>query len=139
MPAAPQVVVRNLVLELIGPDGPMPVEGELRYTAADPYAVTAAFSVAGREIVWRFGRDLLMRGVHRPAGEGDVHVSPSLDHDGHAVVALELSSPSGRALVLARAGEVLDFLARTTLAVWPGTESEHLSVDDTIAALLVGD
>jgi hypothetical protein len=55
------------------------------------------------------------------------------------VVALELSSPSGRALVLARTRDVLDFLARTTLAVWPGTESEHLRVEDTIASLLVGD
>ena len=139
MPPAPQVVSHHLVVELIGSAGPVPVDGELRYDAADPYAVTVSFSVPRGEVVWQFGRDLLMRGVHRPAGEGDVQVSPSLNADGHAVVALELSSPNGRALVLAPARDVLDFLAHTTLAVWPGTESEHLRVDDTIAALLVGD
>lgn len=139
MSTTPETVTRPIVLELIGPHGASPVEGELRYHSFDPYAVSVVFLMGGHEVVWQFGRDLLMRGVHEPAGDGDVQVFPSLNSDGRAVVVLELTAPSGQALVEAPSREVLRFLACTTRSVWPGTEGDHLSVDDTIAAILVGD
>lgn len=139
MNAPPQVITRSVVLELAGPEGPVHAEAELRYDPSDPYAVTVAFLMGGAEVAWLFGRDLLMRGVSEPVGEGDVQVSPSVDSDGRAVVRLVLHSPSGQALVEARSSDVLAFLAHTTRVVWPGTERDHLSPDDAIAALLVGD
>jgi hypothetical protein len=130
------VITRPVIVEMVGPDGPLQAEAELRYDPADPYAVTVAFLQGRGEVVWLFGRDLLIRGVSEPVGEGDVRVFPSLDADGHAVIALVLRAPTGQALVTARAEDVLGFLACTTRAVWPGTEGDHLSADDTIAAIL---
>ena len=139
MPMAPDVVTQHVVLELIGPDGSAPVEAELRYDPVDPYAVAVVFLEPGTDMEWVFGRDLMLRGISQPAGDGDVQVFPSLDPEGHAEVGLVLRSPGGQALLKAPAREVLDFLARTTRAVWPGTEGDFVSADDAIAAILVSD
>lgn len=136
---APQEISNHLVLEMVGPVGPTPIEAELRYSPTDPYAVAVVFHQGGTEVEWFFGRDLLMRGVSEPAGAGDVQVFPTLDAEGRALVGLMLHAPGGRALIHAPSKDVLEFLARTTLVVWPGTESDYISADDTIAALLVGD
>ncbi len=139
METSPRSVSRHVILELFSPAGSAPVEAELRYDPDDPYAVAVAFQLDGSELVWVFGRDLLIRGVAEPVGDGDVQVFPSLDSDGRLVVVLELSSPSGWALVEAQARDLLDFLATTRMVVWPGTEADHLHVDDVIEALLVDD
>jgi Streptomyces sporulation and cell division protein, SsgA len=138
MNSVPQVVTHEVVLEVAGPDGSTPVEAELRYDSKDPYAVTVAFRQPGAEVVWVFGRDLLMRGLSEAAGHGDVQVFPSLDEDGRAEVGIFLRSPSGQALAKAPLGDVLDFLARSTRVVWPGTESSYVSADEAIAEILVG-
>ena len=62
----------------------MTLPGELGYTSADPYAVTTTFQTAGGNVVWTFARDLLVRGLTAPAGDGDVHVWPCLDAAGDA-------------------------------------------------------
>lgn len=139
MEATPGTISRHVILELFSPSGSAPIEAELRYAPDDPYAVAVAFQLQGSELVWVFGRDLLMRGVAEPAGDGDVQVFPSLDAEGRLVIVLQLSSPTGWALVEAKARDVLDFLATTRVAVWPGTEADHLRVDDTIEALFVED
>jgi hypothetical protein len=130
-------VVRRAVVELVGPSEPVSVETELRYDPDDPYAVAVAFLMGESEVSWVFARDLLMRGAAEPAGEGDVQVLPSVDSEGRALVVLVLRSPSGGAVVRFAARDVLGFLADSTRAVWPGSEGEHLSADDLIAALLV--
>jgi hypothetical protein len=139
MNAAPHVISSRVDVGLVGPQGATPAEAELRYDTADPYAVAIVFTVHGREVVWVFGRDLLLQGVSEPVGDGDVQVLPSIDADGRAQVLVSLTAPTGQALVEARARDVLDFLALTTQAVWPGTEGDRLSADDAIAAILVGD
>lgn len=139
MDTAPHPVTKHIVLELVGPHGSAPVEGELRYDPVDPYAVSLVFFLARREVVWVFARDLLMRGAHEPAGDGDVTVGPALDAEGHAIVVLELFSPEGRALVQAPGREVTDFLRQTAMSVAPGSEGEHLPLDEAINALLVGE
>ncbi|QNN51596.1 SsgA family sporulation/cell division regulator [Nocardioides mesophilus] len=139
MNTAPHVVVQPLALELLGSQPPAVAEAELRYDRDDPYAVTLVFLEAGNDVVWLFGRDLLLQGVSEPAGEGDVHVFPSVDAEGRAVIMLSLSSPDGQALMKAPAADVLDFLARATHEVWPGTEHHLVSTDAVIAALLVDD
>jgi hypothetical protein len=131
------VLSRALIVDLIEPHGTLPVGAELRYRRSDPYAVELSFNTGDGEVVWRFGRDLLMRGTHEPTGHGDVHVMPGLDPSGHGVIVLQLVSPDGAALVEARSADVLAFLAHTTQEVWPGTEGDHVAVDETIAAILV--
>ena len=137
MNPAAHVLTRAIVVELIGPDRTLPVAAELSYSRSDPYAVQLAFHTGDDRVVWLFGRDLLMRGTHEPTGHGDVHVMPGLDPSGHAVVVLQLSSPHGAALIEARSADVLTFLAHTTQEVWPGTEGDHVSVEQAIAAILV--
>lgn len=131
-------ITQSLTVETAGPEGPVPTQAELRYDPSDPYAVAVAFEQLDDEVVWVFGRDLLLKGVSAPAGEGEVRVFPSLDQHERAVVGLMLISPWGQALAKLPSREVLDFLARTTRAVWPGTESAHMRTDDAITAILVG-
>ncbi len=135
----PTVLNRPCVVELAGPHGSTATDVELRYDSRDPYAVSLAFMASEPEVVWVFARDLLLEGVSEPAGHGDVLVSPSLDADGRATVLLALRSPEGHAMVKAPARDVIAFLGRTAQAVWPGTEAEHLSADEAIAAILVSD
>ncbi len=115
----------------------VPGEAELRYEPADPYAVTATFQTGRTEVSWTFGRDLLIEGAFRPSGEGDVHVQPCLDPDGHAVVLLEFHSGGSVGLVQVRARDVHSFVERMIAAVRPGKESQWLDIDASLAALLV--
>ncbi|MEU7047135.1 SsgA family sporulation/cell division regulator, partial [Streptomyces eurythermus] len=51
---------------------------ELRYETSDPYAVRLTFHLPGdAPVTWAFGRELLVDGVGRPCGEGDVRISPA--------------------------------------------------------------
>lgn len=140
MSTAHPMIRHRLVLELVGPDGTTPMVAELRYDPSDPYAVEMAFLKGGVEVVWVFARDLLIRGLSEPVGHGDVQVFPSIDDDGRAVVEIALRAPTGEALVEGRVRDVLEFLAQTLRAVWPGTERDHhVGTDAAIAAILVGD
>ena len=86
--------------------------------------------------MWTFGRDLLIRGMEAPAGEGDVHVSPAIGLSGRAMVSIELSSPDGHLVLLARAADIIDFIARSVAVVSPGTESDFFDVDMLISQVL---
>jgi hypothetical protein len=133
----PVAVTQLTTLELIdATGGSTPIEAELRYDPSDPYAVTTVFMTGPSQVRWTFGRDLLMRGLYEPSGDGDVHVWPCLDADGHAVVIIELCSPDGEALVQAKTGELSAFVTRTSQAVRPGSECEHIDLDAAISAIL---
>ena len=133
----PATVTQPMKLELVdATGGSTPIEAELRYDRTDPYAVTTVFMTGPSQVHWTFGRDLLVRGLYEPSGDGDVHVWPCLDADGHAVVIIELCSPDGEALVQAKTGELAAFVARTSQAVQPGSESEHIDIDAAISAIL---
>ncbi len=137
MNTAPLVVSQNLTLELIDSTGAAtPIEAELQYDPRDPYAVTTVFMTGRSQVRWTFGRDLLTAGLYEPSGDGDVHVWPCLDADGHAVVIIELCSPDGEALVQAKTGDLSTFVERMNKAVVPGTESDYLNLDAAIAAII---
>jgi hypothetical protein len=112
------------------------IDTMLGYRSSDPFAVSMTFITGEGNLVWTFGRDLLMRGVEAPNGEGDVHVSPALGVSGHAMVSIELSSPDGHLVLLARSSDVSDFLARTVAVVPQGSESDHFDVDMLISQVL---
>lgn len=140
MNTASALVSQAVTLELIDATGAStPIEAELRYDPKDPYAVTTVFRTGRSTVRWTFGRELLASGLYEPSGDGDVHVWPCLDSDGHAVVIIELCSPDGEALVQARTGDLSLFVERMSRAVAPGTESEHLDVDAAIAAILTAE
>lgn len=106
------------------------------YDLADPFAVTVTFCTPHGDLPWTFARDLLVRGLDGPNGDGDVHVWPSITARGRAVILIELSSPDGHLIAQARTDEVYRFLTRTLALVPPGTESEHLDVDTLVGQLL---
>ena len=140
MNTAPLTVTQPVTLELIDATGAVtPIEAELQYDPRDPYAVTTVFMTGSSQIRWTFGRELLIEGLYEPSGDGDVHVWPCLDSDGHAVVIIELCSPDGEALVQARTGDLSTFVDRMSAAVAPGTETDHLDIDAAITAIFTAD
>jgi hypothetical protein len=133
-----QTVSYPLALNLLSGDGAeLPLAAELRYSARDPLAVEALFDAGIDEPVrWVFARDLLSCGLDRRAGDGDVVVWPTNDIDGTRVVHVRLRSPYGDALLEASAEAIQSFLVSTWRLVPPGTEHEHLDIDEVLDALL---
>ena len=131
------VVERELELKLIlSPERAIPVPARLSYRTDDPYAVHIAFHVTSEHPVhWTFSRDLLVEGVFRPCGQGDVRVWPT-KREGRSVVLMALSSPDGDALLEAPAAQVSAWLERTLRVVPPGAEGGQLGLDDALDQLL---
>ncbi|MFF3768455.1 SsgA family sporulation/cell division regulator [Streptomyces sp. NPDC001922] len=131
------VVERELELDLVlSPERSIPVPARLIYRTDDPYAVRITFHIGSDSpVTWTFARDLLIEGVFRLSGEGDVRVWPT-KIDGRSVVCMMLSSPDGDALLEAPAGAVSAWLERTLRLVPPAAEGERLAIDDELEALL---
>ena len=133
-------VTQAVKLELIDSAGTAtPIEAELRYDPAGPYAVTTVFMTGASQVRWTFGRDLLSAGLYEPAGDGDVHVWPCLDSAGHAVVIIELCSPDGEALVQALTGDLRTFVDAMYAAVAADNESALVDVDAAITAIFAAE
>ncbi|MFH9082822.1 SsgA family sporulation/cell division regulator [Streptomyces sp. NPDC017673] len=131
------VVERELELRLIlSPERSVPVPARLAYRSDDPYAVHITFHIdSAHPVDWTFARDLLVEGVFRPCGHGDVRVWPTKT-DGRGAVLMALSSPDGDALLQAPVRQVSAWLERTLRAVPPGTEGGRLGIDDALDHLL---
>lgn len=112
------------------------IDAVLGYRRSDPYAVTMTFITGDGNLTWTFGRDLLSHGTSAPVGDGDVHVWPSIDDDGHASVNIELTSPDGHLVLAARTQDVSDFVSRTHLVVPEGNEGDHLDMESLITQVL---
>lgn len=132
-------VTAELELRLVVPGGPsLPVLAGLRYSAADPWAVTVTFQTGGEGdglVEWMFARQLLTDGVAGSAGEGDVRVWPEV-HGGDRVVNLAMASPSGSALFEIDRNDLVEFLQQTYLAVPTGSEGRVVDLDAELAQLL---
>ncbi|MFG2137108.1 SsgA family sporulation/cell division regulator [Streptomyces sp. NPDC048650] len=131
------VVERELELGLVlSPEHSIPVPARLTYRTEDPYAVHVAFHIGSDSPVhWTFARELLIEGVFRPCGEGDVRVWPT-KLDGRSLVCMALTSPDGDALLEAPASAVSAWLERTLRVVPPGSEQGHLGIDKGLSDLL---
>ncbi|MDH6702166.1 SsgA family sporulation/cell division regulator [Streptomyces sp. MAA16] len=131
------VVERELELKLIlSPERSIPVPARLGYRTDDPYAVHVTFHINSEHPVsWTFSRELLIEGVFRPCGHGDVRIWPTKSV-GRSVVLMALSSPDGDALLEAPAPQVSAWLERTLRVVPPGSEGEQLGIDDALDQLL---
>lgn len=130
-------VVRELAVEVLSRvESAFQVQMTLRYDTADPFAVQAVFgNTDGDDVPWVFARELLMVGLDRPAGEGDVRAWPCREGDGDAV-RIALTSPDGHAVLELRAGELRSFLDLTfRLCPW-GDESRPLDLDGMLEDLL---
>ncbi|SOD86250.1 SsgA family sporulation/cell division regulator [Streptomyces sp. Ag109_G2-15] len=131
------VVERELELRLIlSPERSIPVPARLSYRSDDPYAIHICFHINSEHPVnWTFARELLVEGVFRPCGQGDVRVWPT-KVEGRSVVLMALSSPDGDALLEAPSAQVSAWLERTLRVVPPGSEGGQLGIDDALDQLL---
>jgi hypothetical protein len=98
------------------------------YDAGDPWAVWITFRSSRHPVRWAVGRDLLLRGLTDPAGEGDVQLWPSVDENGRAAVVMELCSPDGRLVTQMLTSELYGFLSRTLAVVPLGAETIDLDL-----------
>ncbi|MEU1281539.1 SsgA family sporulation/cell division regulator [Streptomyces sp. NPDC005805] len=119
---------RELEFELVlaaqpGARTPVPVPTRLTYRAGDPYAVHIAFHIdTPHPVRWTFGRELLIDGVYRPSGAGDVRIWPARV-GGRETVCLLLATGEGTAVLRAPATALTAWLERTMRLVPPGRES----------------
>src|SRR5690606_5882618 len=109
----------------------------LHYDAADPLAVTALFDDGGdKPVRWVFSRALLVTGLDRLTGNGDVVIWPPRADDGEPAIHVRLRPPHGDALLEAPADAVERFLSSTARLVPPGTEHQAIDLDALVHALL---
>ncbi|MET9506702.1 SsgA family sporulation/cell division regulator [Streptomyces sp. NPDC006622] len=102
---------------------------ELGYETCDPYAVRLTFHLPGdAPVTWAFGRELLIDGVGRPCGEGDVRVSPA-DRDVLGEVLIRLQVGGDHALFRSSAAPLVAFLDRTDKLVPLGQEGAFADFD----------
>lgn len=128
-------VTQDITLDCVDLTGNIrQLDAELAYAAHDPFAVQMTFRTRAGDVPWVFHRELLLAGISDPAGEGDVHIWPSLDTQGRAVVIIELHSNSGSFVAQARTTEIYDFLTRSLSMVPLGTE--EIDVDAMVDFLL---
>ncbi|MGA5817101.1 SsgA family sporulation/cell division regulator [Kitasatospora sp. NPDC094028] len=110
---------------------------DLEYDPGDPYAVRFTFHLPGEPpVVWVFARELLLDGLGRPAGEGDVRIEPV--GEDRAEVYVTLCSPGGEARLRSAAAPLVAFLARTDRLVPMGREAAGRELDARLADILGG-
>lgn len=131
------VVERELEMRLVlSPESSIAVPARLAYRTDDPFAVHVTFHVnSDAPVNWTFARELIVEGVSRPCGHGDVRIWPT-KANGRSVLRMSLSSPDGEALLEAPSSPVASWLERTLRVVPPGREHEKLGMDDGLSRLL---
>ncbi|MGA5065587.1 SsgA family sporulation/cell division regulator [Streptomyces exfoliatus] len=124
-------------MEVIGgPDLRIAIQVFMRYGIGDPYAVHLDIHTSpGGPVTWFFARDLLLAGLHRRSGLGDVVVDPGTGHSaGH--LSISLTGVDATAALRVSAAAIRRFLQQTEHVVPAGTEGEHLDIDAFINQLL---
>ncbi|MDX3581031.1 SsgA family sporulation/cell division regulator [Streptomyces europaeiscabiei] len=102
---------------------------ELRYETCDPYAVRLTFHLPGdAPVTWAFGRELLIDGVGRPCGDGDVHISPA-DPETFGEVLIRLQVGTDQAMFRVGTAPLVAFLDRTDKLVPLGQERSLADFD----------
>jgi len=116
------------------------VEVRLCYDPADPYAVKLTFHLPGDPPVsWVFARELLLDGLNRPSGEGDILIQPvpGLDED-FMDVDIRLCSPAGEAVLRSPAIPLIAFLGRADRVLPMGQERPAPDLDRQLEQILNG-
>lgn len=109
---------------------------ELNFDSADPYAVRFTFDLPGdAPVTWAFSRELLLDGLTRPSGEGDIHVEPA---SGAYLSDVFISLQVGPEQALFRAGAapLVAFLDRSDRLVPLGKEEICGTLDAELDRIL---
>ncbi|MFF0013198.1 SsgA family sporulation/cell division regulator [Streptomyces sp. NPDC005374] len=134
------VVCRMLVRLIVAEGVDRPVMLDLSYDRADPYAVSLTFHMyTDTTVRWVVGRELLLDGLEKLTGVGDVQIWPCRDPRSDRVHIALCPCPEERAVVVTAPARALgSFLRRTFALVPPGTEECHLDMDGAVHQLLGG-
>ncbi|WP_431043233.1 SsgA family sporulation/cell division regulator [Streptomyces sp. P1-3] len=109
---------------------------ELAYDSEDPYAVEITFNLPGdAPVTWAFARELLLDGLSRPTGEGDVHITP-VPGGSTSDVFIRLQVGGERALFRVGAAPLVAFLDRTDRLVPFGAERDAVDPVGDLDAVL---
>ncbi|MFI5801012.1 SsgA family sporulation/cell division regulator [Streptomyces sp. NPDC051677] len=134
-------VVCRMIVRLVVAEGvDRPVMLDLSYDRADPYAVSLTFHMCTDTTVrWVVGCDLLLDGLEKLAGLGDVQVWPCRDPGADRVHIALCPWPKQKAVVVTVSARTLGAFLRRTLAMVPaGSEECHLDLDGADHQLLSG-
>ncbi|NUL02555.1 SsgA family sporulation/cell division regulator [Streptomyces lunaelactis] len=111
---------------------PRLVRTTFTYRSDDPYAVRVTFGErVGTQVEWTFARELLIEGLRRSSGTGDVTVHRAETppgQEGPTSVRITLSSPKGRAILAMRPSDLEIFLDQTRAVVVYGSEHLHMRI-----------
>ncbi|MFC9586186.1 SsgA family sporulation/cell division regulator [Streptomyces yangpuensis] len=107
-------------------EGTVPLLARLSYTADQPYTVRADF-FDGLAVLasWQFDREMMVEGLSRPVGEGDVTFRPHRGAGGDEVrigLRNHADGLEGQAVLLVDVGALTGFLDRTYDVVGEGDE-----------------
>ncbi|MFC5907469.1 SsgA family sporulation/cell division regulator [Streptacidiphilus monticola] len=133
------LVKGQLVMNLLASeDLAFETDVQLSYDAADPFAVSLTFHLPGDPpVTWVFGRELLLDGISRPSGEGDVRIAPVPGPDADFCdVDIKLCSPGGAAVLRSPAVPLIAFLGRTDRVLPMGQEHTEDSLDRKLEEIL---
>jgi hypothetical protein len=139
--SARNIVTGRLVMSLlVCRELAFDVDVRLCYDPADPFAVRLTFHLPGdAPVSWIFGRELLLDGISRVTGEGDIVVQPVPgDDEDFMDVLIQLRSPAGEAVLRSPALPLISFLGRTDRVLPLGQEHTMAELDETLHLILDG-
>ena len=132
----PTAVTAELSLRMVvDSDRTIEVPCELEYRSDEPYAVRATFRTGAADIEWMFARDLILEGLQRPSGEGDIVIWPE-NHGDTPLVLIALNSPTGQAVLECDRAHIEHFVRRTFDIVAVGEEGTSIDIDRCIHLIL---
>ena len=109
---------------------------ELCYETCDPYAIRLTFHLPGdAPVTWAFGRELLIDGVGRPCGDGDVRVAPA-EPEPLGEVLIRLQVGGDQAVFRSSTAPLVAFLDRTDKLVPLGQEGALADFDAHLEEVL---
>ncbi|MGW1077813.1 SsgA family sporulation/cell division regulator [Streptomyces sp. NPDC002537] len=125
----------EMPIDLILDEYTFPVRAVFKYSSSCPYEVQVTFMLGGQEVAsWRFARSLLVQGIARFSGAGNVHVWPDSEN-GESVVYLGLHGTLVGVLFRVRMSDLIIWNSRTQSLVPLGAEHLYVDVDAGLAEL----
>lgn len=129
-------VTRDIEMRILLDDGnSVPMPCTMTYTIADPFAVSVTFHSTEGNVTWVFSRELLVEGMDRQVGDGDIKVRP-IHAVGRSLLRIELNSPAGEAVMEGPMQPVRDFVSSSLDLLPIGLEWQYLNFDSGLARLL---
>ena len=128
-----ELVIHVVISETEG----IPARVRLSYGPTEPLTVRLDFCDSPANAPpWMLSRDLLCAGLRVPSGEGAVRVWPPCSCHGSKAVRIALRGRSEAAVLYVPAAEFGAWLDKTFAAVPPGTETDHLDLDEILERVL---